>query len=349
MATRFEEVVGGTKANDILLKDFTTSFRPGYGRVFPRGTGGKLSGKGYLLPTFFSDFEKQIREMEVKSDDVWVASYPKTGTTWTQEMVWCICNDMDLERAKSTLIRLRFPFMDFSFMTNFRGDPNEDVKTPENEFMKNSVAFLSTLESPRFIKTHLPWDLLPEQLKSKKPKIVYIARNPKDSCVSYFHHCRLLEGYKGSFADFVHLFLEDSVSYSPFWDHVYSYWEHRDDSNVLFLTYEEMKKDLPSVIRRVSKFMGKEQLNEEDLKVLCDHLSFKSMKSNNAVNYEHIVKPKRNSADQHFMRKGEVDSWKEEMSPEDIEHFDAWIEKNLSGLDSHAGDSFRKWLATGKL
>lgn len=37
--------------------------------------------------------------------------------------------------------------------------------------------------------------------------MVYVCRNAKDTCVSYYHHCRLLEGYTGDFQEFCQLFL----------------------------------------------------------------------------------------------------------------------------------------------
>lgn len=76
----------------------------------------------------------------------------------------------------------------------------------------NSVEFTKNVPSPRFIRTHLPFDLLPKQLRTgeKKPKIIYIARNPKDVAISYYHHSRLFIGYCGSFENFCELLLSDS-------------------------------------------------------------------------------------------------------------------------------------------
>ena len=54
-----------------------------------------------MFPTGYLGYEKQIRELEVRSDDVWISSFPKCGTTWTQEMVWNIVNNVDLDTAKS--------------------------------------------------------------------------------------------------------------------------------------------------------------------------------------------------------------------------------------------------------
>ena len=49
-----------------------------------------------------------------------------------------------------------------------------------------------------------------------------------------------------------------------------------------------MKRDLPSVIRRTAEFLDK-TLTEEEVERLADHLSFKNMKSNKAVNKEESV------------------------------------------------------------
>ena len=44
--------------------------------------------------------------------------------------------------------------------------------------------------SPRFVKSHLPFSLLNPRLLDVC-KVVYVARNPKDVCVSFYHHMRL--------------------------------------------------------------------------------------------------------------------------------------------------------------
>lgn len=34
------------------------------------------------------------------------------GSTWAQEMVWCICNDLDYAKAKSMIGQLRTPLLE---------------------------------------------------------------------------------------------------------------------------------------------------------------------------------------------------------------------------------------------
>ena len=89
---------------------------------------------------------------------------------------------------------------------------NVDIPIPElrqDKSVLNSVNFVKDQPSPRYIRTHLPFDLLPKQIRTgeKKPKIIYIARNPKDACISYYHHSKLLERFTGSFEDYCELFL----------------------------------------------------------------------------------------------------------------------------------------------
>lgn len=80
------------------------------------------------------------------------------------------------------------------------------------DYAMNSPVYATSMPSPRFIKTHLPFNLLPKQLRDgeKKPKIVYVARNPKDTCISFYHHSVLVEGFNGTFEEFYTLFLAES-------------------------------------------------------------------------------------------------------------------------------------------
>lgn len=53
---------------DILNKCFLTSFRNGY-----------VKANDVVLPVYFKKFGQRIQDMEIRDDDVWVCSFPKTG------------------------------------------------------------------------------------------------------------------------------------------------------------------------------------------------------------------------------------------------------------------------------
>lgn len=49
---------------------------------------------------------------QARPDDVWVVTFPRSGTTWTQEMVWLLANKLDFEKAKQVPLTQRFPFFE---------------------------------------------------------------------------------------------------------------------------------------------------------------------------------------------------------------------------------------------
>ncbi len=66
-----------------------------------------------MFPKQFANFAEDLYNMELRPDDVWVVTYPKCGTTWTQEMVWQIVHGVDLEQGGRVNLNLRFPYVDW--------------------------------------------------------------------------------------------------------------------------------------------------------------------------------------------------------------------------------------------
>lgn len=195
----------------------------------------------------------------------------------------------------------------------------------------NSPQFVANLPSPRFIKSHLPLELLPKQLNKIKPKILYVARNPKDVCVSLYHHSRVVHHLRLDFENWCELFLS---GYAPCGDIIRHYlqsWEKRNDENYLFLKYEDMKKDTKATLCTIAKFMEK-TLTEREYDSLCDFLSVEKMRENKACNFEPIVgKERYENSGVRFVRKGVAGDWKNHMTPEMSAKFDKWIEESTRG------------------
>ncbi|EDV43309.1 uncharacterized protein Dana_GF16584 [Drosophila ananassae] len=274
-----------------------------------------------IIPRKYVEMGESIRSLPVYEDDVWMISYPRTGSTWAQEMVWLLGHNSDYVAAEQDL-RIRSPLIELSAL--FSTDHHEAV----SKAFGNTVDLVRNLPRPRYARSHLSWQLLPEQFETVKPRIVYTARNPKDLCVSYYHYCKSLHGINGDFEQFVDLFLEGHTPMGSYWKHVLPFWKRSQDENVLFIKYEDMIKDLPSVVRRCARFLGvTDLLNASSLQKLCDHLTFDKMRENKAVNLEKLI-PESSSK---FIRKGQIGDWRNHMGNEMSERFDEWSERHIRG------------------
>ena len=159
----------------------------------------RFQPSGQVLPREFIKYEKTITDLEVFESDIWISSFPKCGTTWCQEMVWNIVNNLDFETAKSKILDKRIPFLEWSSLMEGKHFENFTYQDKaENENVVASIEYCKKLTSrPRILKTHLHVEMLPKQVSEKKPKVIYVARNPRDVVVSYYNHWRVLGGFTG--------------------------------------------------------------------------------------------------------------------------------------------------------
>lgn len=119
-----------------------------------------------------------------------------------------------------------------------------------------------------------------------------------------------------------------SAVFGPYWEHVLDAWNHRNDENVLFIFYENLKLEMEQTLRNVANFLGK-SLRDVDLPALLNHLDFDNFKSNSAVNYK---LDEQNVENSDLIRRGKIGG-NPEMTNELSEKFDRWIEENLKDSD----------------
>jgi hypothetical protein len=150
--------------------------------------------------------------------------------------------------------------------------------------------------------------------------------------ISYYHHYRHLHAYTGTKEDFLNAFLEEKVLYSPMNKHALDFWKlAKDNSNVLFLFYEDRKKDLDGEVKKVAEFLGK-KYSQEEIDNVCNHLSVDSMRKNPSCNYVDIIDAIKSAggceaSDEkfQFIREGKTGSHKKEMSEDQIKKFDQYM------------------------
>ena len=292
-----------------------------------------MKGQSYIrtipghvtVPAAFEKFKHRFKNWQVRQDDVYVLTFIKNGTTWSQELVWLLQNNCHFQKAKTVPIDERFPFMDNAALEDFTME--ELPPLMQGDVLKK----IEDMPSPRLLKSHFHFCLLPDDLVEKS-KAVICLRNPKDTVVSYYHHEKLItvHGYTGDFSTYFDLFMDDLVIYSSYYEYTKEAWKLRNHPNVCLLFFEDMKKDLASSVRKVAKFLGKQVTNKQ-IKALVDHLSFKKMKHNSAVNRDGKGK-KYFASDGSFMRKGEVGDWKNYFTDEMNKRMDEAIEKHFKPI-----------------
>lgn len=292
--------------------------------------------------------EKIIRSAlsyEPREGDVFIVSYPKSGSTWLQHVAQAVLKiGAGLEAPE----------------LNPTADSSQKLKAmPFLELVGAEGAH--NMPRPGAIRTHLPFH---KQPFSPLAKYVFIARNPYDTCVSFYYHAKRLPAYffeDGTFDEFFDMFVEGKVDYGDYFDHLHSWYEHRSDTNVLFLTYEDLKKDTEGWIVKLADFFGNKdyakRLREspELVKQVQLMTSFEVMKVMNSkerkltmavTNMSHearedFMKAAKETFGDVFakpatgevVRKGIVGDWKSHFSKEQVKVMKELIEKKTRGSD----------------
>ncbi|XP_060892790.1 sulfotransferase family 5A, member 1 [Labrus mixtus] len=263
--------------------------------------------------------------------DILIVSYPKSGTTWMQEIVSLISNKGDPHLSQNVPNWTRSPWLEqYYFAAILEASPS----------------------TPRVITTHLPYHLLGPGLHSSKAKVIYVSRNPKDVAVSFYHFHKMANFLPeaGSFPQFLKLFLEGTLSYGSWFDHVKG-WTNQPATvnNLLHITYEEMSLDLHGAIKRLSSFLQC-PLVEDEVNNCVKHCTFNSMKHNNMVNYTLVSPDIMDHNKGSFMRKGKTGDWKNMFTDEQNQYFNSVFKSEMQDCtlefiwderdeeDTHAND-----------
>ncbi|XP_053299348.1 sulfotransferase family 5A, member 1 [Pleuronectes platessa] len=245
-----------------------------------------------------------------RDTDVLIVSYPKSGTTWMQEIVTLVAN---------------------------RGDPhlNQTVpnwtRAPWLEQYYSAAVLEASSPTKRTITTHLPHHLLGPALQGSKAKVIYVSRNPKDVVVSFYHFHKMANFLPcaGTFEEFLNKFLEGTLNFGSWFDHIKG-WTSQMASmdNLLHVTYQEMSLDLHGAIRRVSSFLDC-PLVEEEVNKSVQHCSFARMKNNNMVNYTLIAHEIMDHSKGSFMRNGKTGDWKNMFTEEQNQYFESVFKSKM--------------------
>jgi hypothetical protein len=265
----------------------------------------------------FALFRLGRSAFQPRPDDIYIVTYPKSGTTLVQMILYQLKSD---------------GAMDF---------PHINAVCPwfEMELLRNNAAIFETLDSPRCFKTHILRKQLPESAR-----YIYVLRDLRDVAVSAYHHEVLVGGQDVGLEKFTDRFLRTRWFGFPTWfQHLESWWPHRMDSNVLFLSFENMIVDLEGTIRRVAEFC-QIPLREEDMPRILEGCSFASMKRHQQKFDPRLQASPR--GDHAFIRSGQSGSGRD-LTPRHLKTFETKMSEAARKLGCEQGEPYRELIAGG--
>ncbi|RJF90851.1 sulfotransferase domain-containing protein [Sphingomonas cavernae] len=279
----------------------------------------------HMDSTIWNDFR-------FRDNDIVIATYAKSGTTWTQQIVGQLLN-AGIEDV---------PVAELSPWLDLRIPPKAE-----------KLALVEAQVQRRFVKTHLPVDAL---VFSPSAKYLYIGRDGRDVVWSLFNHFSnanddfyaALNDTPGRVGPPVPRPPEDVVQYFrewldgdgyplwPFWENIRSWWDVRDLPNVMLLHFADLRADLPGQIRLIADFLEID-VDEERFDMIVEHCSFDYMKKH-AANAAPLGGIFWRGGAQTFIHKGTNGRWRDALSAEDNARYTALANEKL-------GPDCARWLA----
>lgn len=254
-------------------------------------------------------FESLVSTFKARQSDVFICTYVKAGTTWTQQIVTNLVHGGSTSKKYGEVV----PWLEALCATKI---------LPEREAPGWTLESVDSAVGPRYFKSHANVRDLPGGAST--PKVIVIARNPKDTIVSLYHHAKNkpeFEFAEGTFDDFLRVFISGNAENGSWFSHVVE-WHQKaatNPSQYLFLKYEDMKHDPVAATRKIADLIG---VNAEPdvIQRAVQNSTMSAMKSNKNANIG-----------LGHLRKGEIGKWRETFTVAQSELFDEVYKKKMAG------------------
>ena len=247
---------------------------------------------------------------------VYIASYPKSGTTWMQACVYSLLSggNEDFEHIS-----------DYSPFYEVDGTWLGGQGSVAERYVLNH-----RILGARVFNTHLRWNKVAH---GNAAIYIYLYRDGKDVVTSFYHHLSNQAdsgGFEGTFEEFFEKWLDYKIVFGSWAQHIKNWiTSARDPSNnILLIRYEDMKTDLLSCLSRVSTHLGCNYSAEELEANIAPKVSFEYMKRNKHQ-FQPISVEWRSGFE--FIRKGAVGDSDNLFSPAQHEQFASMLQREFPG------------------
>ena len=205
-----------------------------------------------------------------RPSDVIIATYPKAGTTWMQQIVHGLRTRGDMAFDEISGVT---PWIELAF------DLGIDLSAEH-------------VAEPRAFKSHWNATQVPDGCR-----YICVLRDPRDTMVSFYRFMNgwFLEPDAVPIDPFVYFIVNREHPGGNYWEHLLSWWRRRDEEDVLMVTFEDLKHDLERQVRRVAGFLELDS-DERTIRIATQHAHFDFMKAHESQFDDHLTALGRNAA-----------------------------------------------------
>jgi hypothetical protein len=223
------------------------------------------------------------RDLKVFPDDTFIASYPRSGNTWTRFLI-------------ANLVHPEHP-VTFA-----------NIETIIPDATALSSRELKRIPRPRLIKTH-------EYFEPRYRRVIYLVRDPRDVALSLYNFRRKYGSVDDSYPIEQYVaerFLPGDLDI-PWGEHVGSWLGTRmNQPGFLLVRYEDLLQDPPRELCRLASFLGI-AASTEMLSQAIERSSANRLRALEKVEHEAWVTTKGKRADVPFIAEAVAGAWKQKL------------------------------------
>lgn len=253
---------------------------------------------------------------------VWLASFPKSGNTWTRNFLHNLLNILefgaDAPQDINAMNELTFWEISARWYADYLGKPISEATHEEVAALRSKVQadIADCIDGLALVKTHnclvkdRGYPLINFEVTAGA---VYIVRNPLDVAISFASH--MGTDVDDAIEQMAMWGLETSINDKSIheiygsWSQNVGSWTHQPHEAVYVMRYEDMLKDPYGTFGRLALHLLLHPTAEQ-LRLAVERSSFESLKQQEA---EHGFKEKPDKA-QRFFREGKSGQWHEQLT-----------------------------------